>query len=486
MSAAIVLQLQIVKFSKRKTMLNDEERKPKDYYNIVYLITMLHGIGILIPWNMFITIAPSYFVGYKLLITDSDGVKHETKYSLNFFSYIGVCSQLPNLLLSFLNIFVQIKGGLQRRIIVSLIVIGTLCLITVIFALIDTSSMVAAFFFITIFTVVLLNAATGIYQNSLYGIVASFPPRFTNAIVLGNNVCGLFVSIVNIITLVASNSIQNAAVAYFSIALFTIIACFVSFIMLPKFVSGCDVFSSLGLDCQLRYLESFLLEFYNYYIAKSEIESLDEDLINKNQTKWQIYCAVLKKIWVQCFNVFFVFFVTLAIFPAIMADVRLWRSDGVYDFFIPEFLFTPITTFLLFNTLASIGSAFASFVQWPSPRYLVIPVVLRLLLLPAMMFCNYRPNLRTWPVLITNEYIYFALGLVMSFTCGYFSSLAMMYAPRLVEKSKASIAGMISAFFLIFDQGVIAVTRVFCGIASTFAISYFTDHMGPQERIQQP
>lgn len=62
--------------------------------------------------------------------------------------------------------------------------------------------MVAAFFFITIFTVVLLNAATGIYQNSLYGIVASFPPRFTNAIVLGNNVCGLFVSIVNIITLV--------------------------------------------------------------------------------------------------------------------------------------------------------------------------------------------------------------------------------------------------------------------------------------------
>lgn len=37
-------------------------------------------------------------------------------------------------------------------------------------------------------------------------------------------------------------------------------------------------------------------EFYNYYIAKSEIESLDEDLINKNQTKWQIYCAVLKKV----------------------------------------------------------------------------------------------------------------------------------------------------------------------------------------------
>ncbi|VDN59074.1 unnamed protein product [Dracunculus medinensis] len=370
--------------SEKEGMLKEKEKEPKDNYNIVYLIIMLHGIGILIPWNTFITIAPSYFVGYKLLITDSDGVKHETKYSLNFFSYIGVCSQLPNLLLSFLNIFVQIKGGLQRRIIVSLIVIGTLYYKNIL--------VVAAFFFITIFTVVLLNAATGMYQNSLYGIVASFPPRFTNAIVLGNNVCGLFISIVNIITLVVSNSIQSAAVAYFNIALFTIIACFISFITLPKFI------------------------------------------------------------WMQCFNVFLVFFVTLIIFPAIMADIRLWRNDGVYDFFIPEFLFTPLTTFLLFNVLASTGSAFANFVQWPSPRYLVIPVVLRLLLVPAMMFCNYRPNLRTWPVLITNEYIYFVLGLVMSFTCGYFSSLAMMYAPRLVEKSKASIAGMMSAFFLVFGM----------------------------------
>ena len=28
---------------------------PKDKYNLVYLIFMLHGIGVLMPWNMFIT-----------------------------------------------------------------------------------------------------------------------------------------------------------------------------------------------------------------------------------------------------------------------------------------------------------------------------------------------------------------------------------------------------------------------------------------------
>ena len=32
----------------------------------------------------------------------------------------------------------------------------------------------------------LFIAANGIYQNSLYGLAASFPPRYTNAIIIGN------------------------------------------------------------------------------------------------------------------------------------------------------------------------------------------------------------------------------------------------------------------------------------------------------------
>lgn len=51
-------------------------------------------------------------------------------------------------------------------------------------------------------TVVLLNAANGVYQGSLYGLTANFPPQYTNALILGNNICGTFVSVVNIVTLV--------------------------------------------------------------------------------------------------------------------------------------------------------------------------------------------------------------------------------------------------------------------------------------------
>lgn len=49
-------------------------------------------------------------------------------------------------------------------------------------------------------SVIILNSANGFYQNSLYGIVGSFPPKYINAIVLGNNICGLLITLLLIIT----------------------------------------------------------------------------------------------------------------------------------------------------------------------------------------------------------------------------------------------------------------------------------------------
>lgn len=36
----------------------EDHKGPVDKKQIVYLIILLHGIGTLMPWNMFITIAP--------------------------------------------------------------------------------------------------------------------------------------------------------------------------------------------------------------------------------------------------------------------------------------------------------------------------------------------------------------------------------------------------------------------------------------------
>jgi hypothetical protein len=55
------------------------------------------------------------------------------------------------------------------------------------------------FFLFTMVTIVVLNSANGIYQNSIWGLVADFPGRFTNAIVVGNNLCGILMALLYIL-----------------------------------------------------------------------------------------------------------------------------------------------------------------------------------------------------------------------------------------------------------------------------------------------
>lgn len=74
-----------------------EINPPSDRYNLVFLTLILHGIGTLIPWNMFIT-AESYFKGYKLV---------GTAYETHFLTTISLCSQIPNVLFNWMNIYVQ-------------------------------------------------------------------------------------------------------------------------------------------------------------------------------------------------------------------------------------------------------------------------------------------------------------------------------------------------------------------------------------------
>lgn len=95
-------------------------------YNIVFLILVLHGIGVLMPWNMFITAHAvsnaicqlahkvilcsfQYFVDYKLNVTIGDLVADAStaEHRKNFLSYLGVAAQVPNVACNALNLFIQ-------------------------------------------------------------------------------------------------------------------------------------------------------------------------------------------------------------------------------------------------------------------------------------------------------------------------------------------------------------------------------------------
>lgn len=131
-----------------------ETDPPKDRYKLIFLVLVLHGIGTLTPWNMFIT-AKDYFVDYKL---SSNYTGKESPYAANFLPYIGFASQIPNVLFNWLNIFVNLGGDLTKRVVWSLVIEIIVFTFTVILAMVDSSSWPDIFFWATMASVVVLNS----------------------------------------------------------------------------------------------------------------------------------------------------------------------------------------------------------------------------------------------------------------------------------------------------------------------------------------
>nr|CAH7750237.1 unnamed protein product [Callosobruchus chinensis] len=411
--------------------------QPPDRHKLVYLTFLIHGIGVLMPWNMFIT-AMDYFIGYKL---SEDYIGFSFPYLPNFMQYLTFSSQVPNVLFNWMNIFVQIGGSMTTRVVWSITVGVILFILTVVLAMIDTSSSAYAFFWITMITVVAMNMANGIYQNTIYGMAAKLPPQYTGAVVLGNNISGTFAAIVSLVSSMTTENIRMAAIYYFITALFVLLVCFDTYFALP------------------------LNRFYRHFELKSKKQQQVPSAtgIKERPPYWYIF----KKSLPQLGNVFLMFFVTLACFPAMNADVRPVSED-----FPIQKYFTSITCFITFNVMSMLGSLLPSVVIWPAPKWLWIPVTLRLAYIPFFLLCNYQVKSvdRVLPVLIKNDWVYWIVSSTMGFTNGYWSSLAMMYTPRQVEGRHAPMAGMFAAAALI--------TGIFVGILASFLWPWVIGHIG--------
>jgi equilibrative nucleoside transporter 1/2/3 len=198
----------------------------RDRLKLVYWIMIIHGVGVLMPWNMFIT-AQDYFIQYKFGGRCTD-------YSRNFLSYLGVCAQLPNVLLNGLNFVFHFGGSLTKRIVFCICIIIAIFIMTAVLAMVDSSNWPGGVFFaITMVSIAILNSATGVYQNCVYGVAAWFPFSYTNAVIMGNNLSGTWTAIILIITIAASPSQRTAAIYYFLTAVVVLLICLDSYFILP-------------------------------------------------------------------------------------------------------------------------------------------------------------------------------------------------------------------------------------------------------------
>lgn len=403
---------------------------PKDKWNLIYMTLILHGLGTLTAWNMFIT-ASDYFQKFKL--------KDAPEYSNNFLTYVGWASQIPNLMFNWFNIFVKIGGNLTTRIVWSLVAEVAIFVVTVLLAMLDTSTYPEAFFWLTMASAFLMNAFNAIFQNSVYGLAARLPSKYTGAVVLGSNICGTLVVFLSWATDLFG-SLRTAAIYYFIGGMLVLLICF-------------DTYFALPLNRFYRYHETLQERTLRVNPALAATNSNSSPAQEKTP-----YGLILAHCWVQLYNIFIVFFVSLTIFPAVQNAVLPSQ-----DTFLTE-KFIKITCYLTFNLFAMIGNITASCVQFPTRRWLWLLTTIRLAFIPFFLLSNYNPTKRTMPILVNNDWVYWIGGMLLGWSSGHCSSLGMMYVSGNVPPEHASKAGMIGGATLV--TGIVAGITVsrFCPI----------------------
>lgn len=103
-------------------------------------------------------------------------------------------------------------------------------------------------------------------------------------------------------------------------------------------------------------------KFYRYHEMLHEKETERAQLVSGGPTTRPPYWKIFKQASPQLFNIFFVFFVTLSIFPAVHSDIA--PSDP--NFVVDSKMYVSVLCFLTFNVSAMLGSMTTSFVQFVS------------------------------------------------------------------------------------------------------------------------
>jgi len=406
--------------------------RPKESKMIIAM-AMLIGTGVLLPWNAFLT-AFDFFVDiYK---------------DFPFEFLIGCFYNAAGSTVLFLCIFLgEHLGPLGRRLAICFLLdFIMLAVVPVLAVFVDPAISV----WLVLSCVAVTGAVSAVSFGAAMNLSSLFGPKSIAAAMTGNGISGLVVSIIRIITkITVPHSWKGdviSASSYFVTAAIIVLIC---------------IFASIYL---VRTPEAIALIRQNAQNAKQEEEEkaslLNLDRLSSNRPKQSpTVGSVFKKVWLQAFTVWLVFFVTLSLFPGVVTMVKPYpdndsyvslssdsdssfiSSSSVEDFLTQWFSLILITLFMIFDFL---GRFLPSVFVIGSAGTLWIPVAIRLVFFP--LFALLAAGIWT-------SYVYIwapIVDIIFAFTNGYFSTVAMIFGPAKADPDEVDIASTIMSFSLNF------------------------------------
>ncbi|MBN3326696.1 S29A3 protein, partial [Atractosteus spatula] len=482
-------------------------QRPHDSYNLVYAIFFLLGVGSLLPWNFFIT-AKHYWV-YKLTNASgqADGQVPRSNLSDYFESYLSIASTVPSVLCLVLNFLLVNKVSPAVRVLSSLAVILLVFMVTTALVKIDTSERREEFFVVTLVSVAVVSGTSNIFTGSVFGVTGRFPMRISQALIselclqlvflfhaftlshfflchtsllshflplvllcssyfcLSLSLClnvvlclclphsatfspspslslsgqamgGTLSAVASLIDLAAAHDITDSALAYFLTADVFILLCIFAYLLLPH------------------------LHYSRYYMLTPPCSvpgndgACAEDQQAGDRGGVPPLRPILKKTAVLGLCVFYVFFISIMVFPAVSSGIQSVHKESGSPW--TNEYFVPLTSFFLYNAADFCGRQATAWVQVPGPRSRLLPslVLLRTVLVPLFMFCNYQPRDHLQTVFFARDVYPVVFISLLGLTNGYLGTLPMIYGPKVVRRDLVEAAGVVMSFFLMLGLAI--------------------------------
>lgn len=163
---------------------------------------------------------------------------------------------------------------------------------------------------------------------------------------------------------------------------------------------------------------------------------------------------ILRKTWVLGLSVFYVFFISIMVFPAVSSGIESVHKDSGNPW--TTTYFVPLTSFLLYNIADFCGRQATAWLQVPGPTSRILPVLVlsRSIMVPLLMFCNYQPRGHLHTVLFTHDVFPVVFNCLLGLSNGYLGTLPMIYGPKVVPRELAEATGVVMSFFLTLGLAV--------------------------------
>lgn len=396
------------------------QNAPADKWNFTYMVFYLLGMTTLIPWNFFVTAEDYWMYKFRNLTDNSSIIITPIQRSLT--SDLSVAAAVPSTLFLILNAFLSHLIPLKTRMVGSITIILALFIVTTAFVEVNTDEWQDGFFVLTISTVVILNIFAAILSGGLFGIAGLFPSEYITAVVSGQALGGMFAAFAEIISLTFGASAKTTAFVYFTIGNVVLIISLILYLIMSRTV----------------YFRYFVVQRCKEISSSQSLEALDGTPSHPN------YDDVFRKIYLYACSEWFVFVITLCIYPSVTVLVQSqYHGNGhLWN----DIYFTPVANYLIFNSGDYLGRILAGIFERPrnKPHTVLLMSVIRAGFIPALMMGN--STLHNYlPIMIHSDVVFIILMIAFAVSNGYIANLALIMAPRAVMQHEKEMASSMMA-----------------------------------------